>query len=126
MDLFYEILHLLEPDNVSLDTTNSDFDAADQTIKLAWSLSSGNAGSYLVQVMDGNTQKNSSTPTSSPVTIYFSDMLNGHTYNVLITAKSEKFEGNQQVDGATFSGTFKTVVKGKLSLLAHLYQRLTR
>ena len=107
-------LLLLEPDSVSLDTTNSDFDAADQTVRLAWNLTSGVAKSYLVQVMDGNTQKYSSTLAVSPATINFADMLNGYTYNVNITAKSELYEGNLQEDGATFSGTFKTVVKGKI------------
>ena len=98
---------------MNLDIASSDLDAADETISLAWSLSSGVAGSYQIEIRDGNSQKYSSSASSSPKDISFSDMLNGHVYNVFITAKSEKYEGDQQVDGVTFNGNFKTVVKGK-------------
>ena len=91
----------------------SDLDAANKTITLKWTASVGVLSTYSVTVLDGNDTKSSVSVTAASADINFSEMKNGHRYNIQITAFSQLYDGDQTVPSDMYEGEIKTVVKRK-------------
>ena len=76
------------------------------------------ASGYDIEVLDGTSQKTSKSVTSpstiSFTSLQFNDMKQGYRYNVSIVAKSQVYDGNNTVNGDTYTGEVKTVVKSKM------------
>ena len=84
---------------------------------MVWTASEGQVTSYLVRVLDGvSVEKSVTTVTIPQATVSFPDMKNGHRYNVLITAKSQFYEGSNSMDSEEYYMQIKTVVMRKFTI----------
>ncbi|XP_060579783.1 SCO-spondin-like, partial [Ruditapes philippinarum] len=73
-------------------SSENDLDARDRIITIRWTSGTGEATLYRVKLFDGDTQKASQETSSSSTA--FNNVLNGYRYNVIVTARSQQFNGD--------------------------------
>ena len=111
--MFY-FFFLTGPDQPGpFDFYKSELDATDKTITLVWGPSEAPVTNYHVKVLDGENLEASATVTTPETTLSFADMKNGYRYNVLITARSQEYDGDKILDSEEYYMQIKTVVQRK-------------
>ena len=96
------------------DFDKSELDATDKTITLVWYPSESPVTNYHVKVLDGDVDLKASATVPTPeTTLSFADMKNGYMYNVLITARSQEYDGGKTLDSEEYYMQIKTVVQRK-------------